>query len=391
METIDKLIEAHSGKFGPSGKLRVFACPGRINLIGEHIDYNGGHVLPAAVDKSIYLVITPNDRKSFRFFSTAFGNVNEISINDLYKTSPANNNWWIYPAGVIRTLAEDEWPLEHGYDMSFASTIPVGSGMSSSAALTEVVVFALSTLLKIHLTLPHMAALGQRIETEFAGVSCGIMDQFAVVTGKRNCAVMLNTKNLEYEYVKVDSNVVHWILVNSMVKHSLKDSGYNERRSDCETSVEKLNKCGFNRKYICDFTMEEFEKNKEVLIEREQKRVYHAITEESRTVQFEKLMKRGDYESAGKLLTGSHESLRDNYEVSIPELDKMVEWAMSIEGVLGSRMMGGGFGGCTINMVKKENVSAFKEIISDKFRKEFRKETEIYDCVIGDGVREIIL
>ncbi len=389
MDIVKDLLKIHGENFTAAGDLRVFACPGRINLIGEHIDYNGGHVLPAAVDKSIYLVISPNDKKSFRFFSTAFKGVDEISIDDLYKSELDKDKWWIYPAGVIRLISEDKWPLNHGYDLSFTSTIPVGSGMSSSAALTEVAVLAFSSILKIHMTQAHMAGLGQRIEVELVGLSCGIMDQFAVVAGRKNCAVLLNTNTLEYEYVKVDSNVVHWVLVNSMVKHSLKDSGYNDRRADCDSAVKKLNKCGFNKKYVCEFTMKEFEDNKNVLSEREQKRVLHAISEENRTIEFEKVMKHGDYITAGELLVGSHESLRDNYEVSINELDKMVEWALQVDGVMGCRMMGGGFGGCTINMVKKENVAEFKKVISEKFKAEFGKETEIYDCVIGDGVREL--
>lgn len=391
MKPIENLKKIHAEVYSSRDSLRIFACPGRINLIGEHVDYNGGHVLPAAVDKSIFLSVTPNKEKKLRFHSTAFDGIDEISIDDLYNNNPDQDKWWVYAAGAVKYTADKGWPLDHGFDFTYESTIPVGSGMSSSAALTEVTVYALTELLNISMTKPHMAFIGQRIETELAGVSCGIMDQFAVVTGRKNHAVLLNTGNLEYEYVKVESDVVHWVLVNSGVKHSLKDSGYNDRRRDCENAVEKFKEAGIKKDYLCHFTMEEFENNKNILSENEKKRAVHAITEELRTMNFEKIIKDGQYEQAGELLFQSHESLRDNFEVSIPEIDKMIEWSASIDGVLGARMMGGGFGGCTLNMVQKEKVEDFKNEISGLFKKEFGEEPEIYDCIIGDGVREIEL
>ncbi len=389
MNKYDSLLSKHRESFGDSAESRLFTCPGRINLIGEHIDYNGGFVLPAAIDKTINLVISPNDRGSFRFQSTAFPEIIEISASDIMEDSFTCDDWWVYPAGVLKFMTNNIWNKSYCYDMSFESTVPVGGGLSSSAALSEVVIFALSQLLDIKMSKVEMVLLGQKVERELAGVSCGTMDQFAVVHGKKDHAVLLDTRNFKYEYVPVKSEKAHFILVNSMVKHSLKDSGYNERRESCENALRKFKEAGVSAEYLCEVSMDDYNRFKNLLTANEAKRAEHAISENLRTLEFNKKMKSEDYIGAGHLLFESHNSLRDNFEVSIPELDKMVEWARNIPGVFGSRLMGGGFGGCTISMVSVDNVENFKKVMAENFRKEFGKETVVVECVIDDGVREI--
>jgi len=388
MNPVQEIIGSHRETFQGAASIRVFSCPGRINLIGEHIDYNGGHVLPAAIDKAIYLALSPNKDGVFRFHSTAFSGIVELTKDQLFKRELHHVDWWIYTAGVLRVMFENGWPVDHGFDMSFLSTIPVGSGLSSSAAMCEVCIYALMQELGVAMSKKEMVLLGQRIEYEAAGVKCGTMDQFAVVHGKKDHAVLLDTRDMSYTYVPVDSRRAHWILVNSGVKHSLRESGYNDRRKQCENALSIMHGKGLNGKYLCDFSLSDFERVKQDLPEAERKRAYHAISENIRTIEFNGCMKNNDYASAGRLLYGSHESLRDNFEVSISEIDRMVEWARGISGVYGSRLMGGGFGGCTINMVDVSHTEEFRETMIEKFTEEFSRTPEIYECILEDGVKE---
>ena len=388
MDPVKELVESHKKTFPGAVSTRVFSCPGRINLIGEHIDYNGGHVLPASIDKAIYLCITKNNDRLFRFHSTAFSGVVDVPLDTLFTQELHHGDWWIYTAGVVRLMFEKGWPADHGFDLTFLSTIPVGSGMSSSAAMCEVCIYAFMQEFGIAMTKQEMVLLGQRIEREAAGVKCGIMDQFAVVHGKKDHAVLLDTRDMSYSYVPVDSHKAHWILVNSGVKHSLRESGYNDRRHQCENALAIMKSKGIKGEHLCDISMNDFERVKQDLPEAERKRAFHAISENIRTLEFDACMKKNDYAAAGRLLYGSHESLRDNFEVSISEIDQMVEWARGIKGVIGARLMGGGFGGCTINMVEVGCTEEFKKIMTAQFEKAFGRTPEIYECVVEDGVKE---
>lgn len=385
MEDLDNIVSYHKKKYPETGKIRIFSCPGRINIIGEHIDYNGGHVLPAAINRRIYCCISSNSEKRFRFLSGNFKDYYEIPINEI-NTHLKEGRWWLYPLGSLRLLRR-VW--ENGYDMSFYSTIPIGAGMSSSAAITVVTLFGLTVKNSIQMHPLNLAQLAQRVEREVIGVKCGIMDQFIAIHGKKNNAIILDTRDLSFQYVKFNSNSTRLILLNSGISHSLRDSEYNIRRTECENALSIIRNAGIDIKYLCDLNEKNFQELQDHLPLNEKKRTYHAITENRRTVEFYEKIKLSDLKSAGEILYESHRSLRDYYEVSIPEIDEMVDWTTDIDGVYGARMMGGGFGGCTINMVAPDAAQEFREIMAERFKRKFGEEPEMYECTIEDGVKEI--
>ncbi len=386
MKEIQDLKNVHGQSYGDSSPVRVFACPGRINIIGEHIDYNGGHVMPAAVDKHVYLAVTPNHDSIIRFNSIDFGDPFEIHLENLGDMNDPGDHWWVYPFGACK-LMDINW--KSGFDFTFKNTLPAGAGMSSSAAITVSTMYALGMLHDAPIKANDMARLAQRVEWEVAGVSCGIMDQFSVIHGKKDNAIMLDTRDLSFEFVPVDSNAVHFVLVNSGIKHSLKDTGYNDRRKECEKALEKLQASGMGIDHLCELPADKLDVIKGKLSEDEYKRTVHAVTENLRVKEFSDAMIAYRLHDAGDAMFRSHASLRDDFEVSIPEIDRMVEWTKNIDGVYGSRIMGGGFGGCTINMVALYAVDRFIDGITKKFEDEFGRTPEIYNCVLEDGVREI--
>lgn len=386
MKEIEDLKTAHAHSYGDSPRMRVFACPGRINIIGEHIDYNGGHVLPAAVNKHVYLAVTPNNDNIIRFHSVDFGDPFEIHIDNIGDMNDPGDHWWVYPFGACK-LMDIDW--KSGFDFTFKNTLPAGAGMSSSAAITVCTMYALGKLHDTTMKANDMARLAQRVEWEVAGVSCGIMDQFSVIHGKEDNAVMLDTRDLSFDYVPVDSNVVHFVLVNSGIKHSLKDTGYNDRRRECEQALEKLQASGIEIDHLCELPAGKIDVIKDILSDNEYKRTVHAVTENLRVKEFSDAMDTYRLYDAGDAMFRSHASLRDDFEVSIPEIDRMVEWTKEIDGVYGSRMMGGGFGGCTINMVALYAVDRFIDRVTKKFEGEFGRTPEIYNCVLEDGVHEL--
>ncbi|MFW5861854.1 MAG: galactokinase [Spirochaetota bacterium] len=387
MKEIQDLKTAHVRAYGDSPRMRVFACPGRINIIGEHIDYNGGHVLPAAVNKHVYLAITPNNDNVIRFHSVDFGDPFEIHVDNIDDMSDPGDHWWVYPFGACKLI---DIELKSGFDLTFKNTLPAGAGMSSSAAITVCTIYALCMLHNASIKPNEMARLAQRVEWEVAGVSCGIMDQFSVIHGKEDNAIMLDTRDLSFEFVPVDSNVVHFVLVNSGIKHSLKDTGYNDRRKECQHALETLQAGGIKIDHLCELPAEKIDVIKGMLSDVEFKRTVHAVTENLRVKEFSDAMNAYRLHEAGDAMFRSHASLRDDFEVSIPEIDRMVKWTKDIDGVYGSRMMGGGFGGCTINMVALYAVDRFTDQITKKFEAEFGRAPEIYNCILEDGVRELV-
>ena len=385
MENLNNIVSYHKKKYPETGKIRIFSCPGRINIIGEHIDYNGGHVLPAAINKRIYCCISANSKKRFRFLSSNFNDYYEIPIDEI-DTHLNKGRWWLYPLGALRLLNES-W--ENGYDMSFHSTIPIGAGMSSSAAITVVTLFGLTVKNSIEMHPLSLAQLAQRVEREIVGVKCGIMDQFIAIHGKKNNAIILDTRDLSFEYVTFNENSTRLILINSGISHSLKDSEYNIRRTECENALSIIKNAGIDIRYLCELEDKNFQELQEHLPPNERKRTHHAITENRRTVTFYEKIQISDLQSAGEMLYESHQSLRNYYEVSIPEIDAMVDWTADIDGVYGARMMGGGFGGCTINMVAPDAAQEFREIMAERFKRKFGEEPEMYECTIEDGVKEV--
>lgn len=382
----EKLIPAHRNFHPDSQDIRVFVCPGRINLIGEHIDYNGGRVLPAAIDREIHLCVSPNKRDSFRFASLDFNGIGEIPLGDLRTIGVPHDEWWLYPYGAIR-LMDEKW--DAGFDFSYYSTIPVGAGVSSSAAITTVTLFALHTFQNHRINTLDLARLGQRVEREIVGVSCGIMDQFAVIHGRKNQAMLLDTRDLTCQYVGIDSSIAHFVLINSGIRHSLKESGYNNRRKECESALAIIKSYGENINALCDLSLARLKDIAGNLPFVEARRAFHAVSENERTLAFYRALKEYDFIKAGELLYESHNSLRDHFEVSTPEIDRIVEWTGGIDGVYGARMMGGGFGGCIIAMVAVYAVEGFIETMTRKFEGAFGRKPEVYPCTIEDGVREI--
>ncbi len=385
-DTAKKLIEAHGFAFPDTGPVRVFFCPGRINLIGEHVDYNGGHVLPAAIDRAVYLCVSGNAHRRFRFNDTGFGASGELELA-LFGGGSVVPRVWLYPAGALALLRSD-W--DEGLDLSYLSAIPAGAGVSSSAAVTTVTLYGALSMLGRPIDTAELARMGQRVEREYAGVACGIMDQFAVIHGRRDSAMLLDTRDLSFEYLHIDSSRIHFVLVNSGIRHSLRESGYNDRRAECESALAMLREMGAKIAHLCELHPADFERMAPELPPVERKRARHAVTENGRALEFHRLMRFGDYKGAGGLLYASHASLRDDFEVSIEELDRLVEWAAPLAGVYGSRMMGGGFGGCSITMVEAGAAGEFARKITESFRAAYGVVPEVFECTIGEGVGELV-
>ncbi len=382
---IIELRALHRKAFPGESPVHFFSCPGRINLIGEHIDYNGGHVFPAAIDKKIYMAISHNDLGAIRLNDVIFCARQDYALSDFGKMKNVSKTW-LYPYGALSLMGVSG---EQGFDISYYNMIPSGAGVSSSAAITVVTLFATALMIGRSIPGADLARMGQRVEKEFAGVSCGIMDQFAVIHGRKNEAMILDTRDLSYEYVTIDSQRVHFLLVNSGVKHSLRESEYNTRRRECEDALALLQSAGAPIKHLCDLDVQGFDRFGGILHGSLHKRALHAVSENSRSIRFLNALKRGSLNEAGELLYESHESLRTNFEVSIPELDTMVEWTRDIQGVYGARMMGGGFGGCSLNMVERDKVKGFTSEMKKRFEEAFGKRAEVFDCTIDDGVKEL--
>ncbi len=380
------LINVHREKFHGADEVRLFSCPGRINLIGEHIDYNGGKVLPAAMNKAIFLCISPNSRQLLRCYDHGYHQYTELSLELIQQSNCVIDQLWTYTCGAFRILGNR---ISTGFDLSYYSTIPTGAGVSSSAAISIVTLYALMRISGMNIDTIELARIGQRIERDYAGVSCGIMDQFAVIHGKRDNAVLLDTRDLNHSYLPINSSLVHFILVNSGIKHNLRDSEYNVRRNQCENALKILQRNGFPISFLCDMKSSDLLKCKGLLPDIEFKRALHAVTENERTMKFHDSMIKTDIVAGGAILYDSHSSLSDLFEVSIPEMDRMVAWTRDMEGICGSRMMGGGFGGCTITMVQSPRVGSFIDVMKSRFRESFGREPEIIDCTLEDGVREL--
>ena len=383
------LIDKFEELFGNFEDVRVFFAPGRVNLIGEHTDYNGGHVFPCALTLGTYGVARKRNDKKLRFYSLNFENDGLIE-SDLDSLVPCKEAGWTnYPKGVMWAFETFGYKMESGLDLLIYGNIPNGSGLSSSASLEVLTGVILKNLFGFDVSLQEIAKIGQYSENKFNGCNCGIMDQFASAMGIQNHAIYLDTNTLEYEYAPITLENAKVVIVNSKVKHSLVESAYNDRRNECEEALREL-QCEMNVNTLGDLTVEEFEAYKYLIkSEIRQKRAKHAVYENQRTIKAVRALKNNDVELFGLLMNESHISLRDDYEVSCKEIDILVDLAWEMEGVIGSRITGGGFGGCTVSIVRKENVDEFISRIGEEYKTRVGHEAEFYIVDIGDGAREL--
>ena len=375
--------------FGDTQGVNVYFAPGRVNLIGEHTDYNGGHVFPCALTIGTYAAVRKRDDRKLNFYSMNFEElgITVSSLDDLTPSSAAG--WTNYPKGVMWAFAGRGMVMDCGMDIVLNGNIPNGSGLSSSASLEVLTGYILKDLYGFDVTNIELAKIGQYSENNFNGMNCGIMDQFASAMGKKDHAIFLDTADLSYEYAPLALNGAKIIVTNSNVKHSLVNSAYNERRSECEKALNEL-QIVLNIKGLGDLSEEEFEANKDAIKDEVRvRRAKHAVYENQRTIRAVKALRNNDLKLFGELMNASHVSLRDDYEVSCEEIDVLVEEAWKVDGVVGSRITGGGFGGCTVSLVLDEAVETFKEKVGAAYMERVGKTADFYVVEIGDGPRKI--
>ena len=368
---------------------KVFFAPGRVNLIGEHTDYNGGNVFPCALTFGTYALIKKTNDKKIRFYSENFEalGIIEVNIDDIKYNS--EHDWANYPKGVIWVFENHGMKIDSGFDILFYGNIPNGAGLSSSASIEVVTGVVLKDLYNFNVDMIDIAKHSKEAENKFIGVNCGIMDQFAISMGKKDNAILLDTNTLKYEYANIKLNGASIVIANTNKRRGLADSKYNERRSECETALKDLQTV-LNINSLCELNEEQFEKNR-YLIKDEvcARRAKHAIYENQRTLKAVKALENSDIELFGKLMIASHISLRDDYEVTGIELDTLVEIAIKRPGVIGSRMTGAGFGGCTVSIVKDEFVDDFIENVGQEYKNHIGYEAVFYVAQIGDGARRL--
>lgn len=365
---------------------RLFFSPGRINLIGEHVDYNDGFVMPAAIDKGVWFAVAANNTESCNFHSHDF---NETYSADLSAIKP-HEGWQNYVLGVVDQLLQRELPIK-GFDCVFGGNLPVGSGMSSSAAVECGLLFALNEIFKFQLLRPTMATIAQKAEHTFPGVKCGIMDQFANMMGKENNVILLDTTSLEHQYIPFNSENHSIILINTKVHHSLAGGEYNVRREQCHEGFEILQSAlGAEVKSFRDIKPADVEKHKAALSPDVYKRCLFVTQEIARTQTAASLLKENRIEEFGELMFETHDGLSKLYDVSCPELDFLVDQAKNYSSIMGSRVMGGGFGGCTINLVYKADGIAVVEKIIGEYKKKFDIDAEYYVVTPSDGTYEVL-
>ncbi len=386
----EKLLAKFQEVYGDTEGARVFFAPGRVNLIGEHTDYNGGHVFPCALTIGTYGVARKREDQTCRFFSMNFEELGVITVDLTNPLKPDEKlNWVNYPAGIIWAFGEKGMKVSQGMDVLLFGNIPNGSGLSSSASVEVLTGYILKTFFGFNVTNQDLALIGQFSENKFNGVNCGIMDQFAIAMGKKDNAIFLDTADLSYTYAPVKLEGAKIVISCSNKKRGLGDSKYNERRAECEEALAEL-QTKLDIKALGELTEEEFEANKNLIgSEIRQRRAKHAVYENQRTLKAVDALKANDIATFGKLMNASHVSLRDDYEVTGIELDTLVETAWNVEGVIGSRMTGAGFGGCTVSLVKDEAIENFKEQVGKTYLEKIGYAADFYVVEVGDGPAEI--
>lgn len=371
--------------FGNEGEIKEYFAPGRVNLIGEHTDYNGGHVFPCALTIGTYAVARKRNDNKLRLYSVNFDKLGvlESTIDEL-KYNP-QENWINYPKSMIWAMKDEGYNIDKGFDIVYYGTIPNGAGLSSSASIEVLTGYVLKDMFDLDVDMTKLALLGQKAENKYVGVNCGIMDQFIIANGKKDCAVFLDTANLQYEYAPVVLNDKKIVIMNTNKKRGLGDSKYNERRAECEEALSEL-QTKLNIKSLGELTEEEFEANKELIKdENRRKRAKHAVYENQRTIKAVKALEEGNLGLLGKLMVASHDSLRDDYEVTGKELDTLVSESLKQDGVIGARMTGAGFGGCAVSIVESDKVDSFIKNVGKAYKDKIGYPADFYTVEIGNG------
>lgn len=375
--------------FGEKENCRTFFSPGRVNLIGEHTDYNGGNVFPCALSFGTYGVISLRDDKIVRMYSSNFEDLGVIEFNLDDIKYEKSHDWVNYPKGVIDVMKKHGYNINKGFDVTIYGNIPNGAGLSSSASLELLMAVMMDKLFGLNIDRVDLVKFSQEAENKFVGVNCGIMDQFAIGMGKENNAILLDCNTLKYNYCPVELKDEILVIANTNKRRGLADSKYNERRSECEKALEEL-KTKLNINSLGELSIEKFENNKNLIgSEIRIKRAKHAVYENQRTLMAKEALEKNDLITFGKLMNESHISLRDDYEVTGIELDTLVELAWNHEATIGARMTGAGFGGCTVALINKDSVEDFIEKVGQGYKEKIGYEASFYIANIGDGTREI--
>jgi galactokinase len=380
-----EILQKFEEVFGKEGEYHAYFSPGRVNLIGEHTDYNGGHVFPCALTIGTYAVARKRNDRKLRFYSMNFKDLGIIEAQLEELINKKEDDWANYPKGVIWAMQIKGYDIPYGMDILYWGNIPNASGLSSSASLEVLTGFVLRHLFGLNMNNIEIALLSQYAENNFIGVNCGIMDQFAIAMGKKNHAIFLDTSDLTYEYAPLELGDAKIVIMNTNKKRGLGDSKYNERRSECETALGDLQKV-IPIKTLGALTEEEFEANKAAIKNPVHlQRAKHAVYENQRTIKAATALKNKDLIQFGQLMIASHDSLKYDYEVTGIELDTMVEAALKQEGVIGARMTGAGFGGCAVSIVKEEAVKAFIDHVGREYKDKIGYEADFYVVEVGNG------
>lgn len=381
----EQLLQKFGEIFGDTEGAEVYFAPGRVNLIGEHTDYNGGHVFPCALTIGTYGVARKRKDKKLRFYSMNFDRLGVLE-SSVEKIKPEKEAGWTnYPKGVIWAFGQKGYEVTEGMDLLLSGNIPNGSGLSSSASVEVLTGFILRDQYGFSISNEELALIGQFSENRFNGVNCGIMDQFAIAMGKKDNAIFLDTATMEFEYAPIRLEGAKLVIACSNKKRGLGDSKYNERRSECETALAQLQQV-VGIETLGDLNEEQFELYQSAIKDEVcRKRARHAVYENQRTVRAVEALKQNDIEAFGRLMNASHVSLRDDYEVTGIELDTLVEEAWKVDGVIGSRMTGAGFGGCTVSIVKDEAIDTFREKVGRAYLEKIGYAADFYVVQIGGG------
>ncbi len=386
--TIEQLKSAYEAAYQKSAT-DIFFSPGRVNLIGEHTDYNGGFVFPCALSFGTYLLISPNSEQKINFRSLNIDAVYSLELTQL--TTPLPDKAWAnYPLGVFAQFIKRGVSITQGYDILFWGNVPAGAGLSSSAAMEVVTAFAFNELLGTGYDRTELAKIGQAAEHEFAGVMCGIMDQFASAQGQKDHAIYLNCDTLEFDLVPVKLEGIKVVVSNTHSPHHLDSGAYNDRVRQCQLAVQQISAVR-PIKNLAELSQADFNQVEHTITDEvAHRRARHVVGEVQRTKDAVEALQQGNIEKFGELMTQSHISLRDDYEVTGPQLDALAEAAWKVDGVLGSRMTGGGFGGCTVSLVRDEAIPTFIEQVGAEYTKKTGLKADFYIAEIGDGAHRIV-
>ena len=388
MKILDEMQEVFREKFG-AAQTHAYFSPGRVNLIGEHTDYNGGHVFPCAISLGTYALVAPRTDGISRLYSMNLPEQGVVQFPMHGAVKSDAYGWANYPIGVVRVMEDAGHRAAHGFDIVPYGTLPNGAGLSSSASIEVLMAVILNDELNLGIDMVELVKFSQKAENEFVGMNCGIMDQFAVGMGKKDCAILLDCNTLSYRYSKLALNGCSIVITNTNKTHSLVTSAYNERRAQCESALKALQKVK-PIKALGELTNAEFDAIASAIPDPvERRRARHAVYENNRTLEAVKALEANDVKRFGALMNASHVSLRDDYEVTGPELDTLAELAWQQNGVLGSRMTGGGFAGCTVSIVRDAAIPAFEKNVGDAYTAKIGYAPSFYVANIADGARRL--